>query len=144
MSCSIYKSVDNLLNLKTRVEVLSKREGIILKKYAEFKLNIKPFDAALKITEDCKLKDLIVFYDYKVTGKEDEQICIFVLEKYFLRTSSTASLTVTIDNFDGETVMKCISTGNGEGIFDIGWGSGKSFINSVRTPLIPNIKEEAL
>ncbi|MBM7602924.1 hypothetical protein JOC75_000894 [Metabacillus crassostreae] len=105
-----------------------------MKKYSEFKLTIEPFEAAMLLTENSEVKELIVFYDYKVAG-DDKRICIFVLEKFFLRNSSTASLTVTIDNFEGETIMKCVSTGNGEGFLDIGWGAGKSFINSVRNPL---------
>ncbi|TXC86066.1 hypothetical protein FS935_18650 [Metabacillus litoralis] len=105
-----------------------------MKKYSEFKLNIEPFEAAMILTENSEIKELIVFYDYKVAD-DDKRICLFVLEKFFLRNSSTASLTVTIDNFEGETIMKCVSTGNGEGLFDIGWGAGRSFINSARHPL---------
>lgn len=111
-----------------------------MKKYAEFKLNIDPFEAAMKLTESNDVKELIVFYDYKVAD-DDKRICIFVLEKFFLRNSSTASLTITVDNFNGETIMKCISTGNGEGLFDIGWGAGKSFINSARYPVEEHIIE---
>ncbi|WP_226665184.1 DUF6054 family protein [Metabacillus litoralis] len=112
-----------------------------MKKYSEFKLNIEPFEASMKITENSEVKELIVFYDYKVAGDGNKRISILVLEKFFLRNNSTASLTVTIDNFEGETVMKCVSTGNGEGFFDIGWGAGKSFINSVRHPLEQHIVE---
>lgn len=112
-----------------------------MRKYAEFKLDVKPFKAAMILTEDHDVKDLIVFYDYKVTGADDRQISILVMEKFFFRNGSTASLTVTIDNFEGETVMKCVSTGNGEGFFDIGWGAGRSFIQSARSPLEEHITE---
>ncbi|XQY93065.1 DUF6054 family protein [Metabacillus sp. HB246100] len=62
---------------------------------------------------------------------EDKEITT-LFENFFFRNGSTASMTVLLDHIEGETVMKCVSTGNGEGILDIGWGAGKSFINRVR------------
>lgn len=112
-----------------------------MKKYSEYRLSLTPFEAALKLTEIEELKELIVFQDYKLAEEQDKQISILVLERFYFRTTSTASLTVVLDNFHGATFMKCISTGNGEGLFDLGWGSGKNFINSVRYPLEAYISE---
>ncbi|MGD6943283.1 DUF6054 family protein [Cytobacillus gottheilii] len=106
-----------------------------MKKYSEYKLRLTPFEAATRLTEAADLKDLLVFQDYKLAENQYKQMSILVLEKFYFRTSSSASLTVILENFDGETIMKCISAGNGEGLFNIGWGSGKNFINSVRYPL---------
>lgn len=106
-----------------------------MKKYSEFKLSLTPFEAAVLLTEVEGLKDLIVFQDYKLAEEQNKQLSMLVLERFYFRTSSSASLTVIIDNFDGATIMKCISAGNGEGIFNIGWGSGKNFIHLVRQPL---------
>ncbi|KAB2331880.1 DUF6054 family protein [Bacillus mesophilum] len=112
-----------------------------MKKYSEFKLKITPFDAAVLLTEIEELKDLLVFQDYKLTEGQDKQISILIFEKFYFRTTSFASLTVVFDNFEGETVMKCISAGNGDGLFNFGLGSGKNFIKSIRSPLEDYIVE---
>ncbi|WP_186577199.1 DUF6054 family protein [Aquibacillus kalidii] len=110
-----------------------------MRKYKEFRLNIKPLEAAVKLASDEQLKAYIAHSDYKESGEDDKQISIIVLEKFFFRNGSSASLTITIDNFGGETVMKCVSTGNGEGILDIGWGAGTSFIKSASQALDEHI-----
>ncbi|WP_080848459.1 DUF6054 family protein [Cytobacillus gottheilii] len=112
-----------------------------MKKYSEFKLNLTPFDAAVLLTEIEELKELLVFQDYKLTEEQGNQISILVFERYYFRTSSFTSLTVVFDNFEGETIMKCISAGNGDGLFNFGLGSGKNFIKSIRSPLEDYIVE---
>ena len=112
-----------------------------MKHFLECKLNIKPIQAVQLILEDKELKSKLIFEDYKVVQDVEKEIAILVFEKFFLRNNSTATLTVTIDNFDGGTVVKCISSGNGEGLFDIGLGAGKSFITSLRKNLVSNIIE---
>ena len=44
---------------------------------------------------------------------------VIVLEKYYIRTSNRASLTVTIDNFDGGTNVHAVAAGTSEGHFEI-------------------------
>ena len=57
-------------------------------------------------------------------------------------TGNKASITVTVDNFGGVTIVKCISAaGNGDGIIDIDWGVGKSFIKLIRKKLSSHIIE---
>ncbi|MEH7399960.1 MULTISPECIES: DUF6054 family protein [Bacillaceae] len=110
-----------------------------MKHYLEFTVNIKPVQVSQILLEDTELKSNLIFQDYKVA--EEKEIAILVFQKYFFRNDSTATLTVTIDNFSGETYVKCISSGNGEGIFDIGWGAGKSFIKPIRLKLAANLLE---
>ncbi|MBP0726972.1 hypothetical protein J5Y03_17580 [Bacillus sp. RG28] len=112
-----------------------------MKHYLEFIVDVKPYQAVQLIFEDQELKSNLIFEDYKVTEVDEKEIAILVFEKYFLRNNSTATLTVTIDNFSGVTLVKCISSGNGEGLFDIGWGAGKSFIKPLRKKLESNIIE---
>jgi hypothetical protein len=115
-----------------------------MKEYEEFTVEILPVDAVTLLLADAEIKETLVFQDYKVAlgGVTDEQaIAILVFEKYFFRINSSATLTITISNFEGETTVKCISTGNGDGIFDIGWGAGKSFIKPIRKVLDPHILE---
>lgn len=112
-----------------------------MKHYLEFTVNVKPVQAAQLIFEDVELKSKLIFEDYKVIEAVEKEIAILIFEKFFIRNNSTATLTVTIDNFGGETFVKCISSGNGEGLFDIGWGAGKSFIKPIRNKLASNIIE---
>jgi hypothetical protein len=112
-----------------------------MKHYLEFTVNVNPSQAKQLIFEDVELKSKLIFEEYKTIEGDEKEIAILVFEKFFLRNNSTATLTVTIDNFSGVTFVKCISSGNGEGIFDIGWGAGKSFINSLRKNLESNIIE---
>ncbi len=110
-----------------------------MKHYLEFTVNIKPTQVTQLILEDTELQSNLIFQDNKVA--EEKEIEILVFQKYFFRNNSTATLTVTIDNFSDVTYVKCISSGNGDGLLDIGWGAGKSFIKPIRLKLAANILE---
>lgn len=56
-----------------------------------------------------------------------------------MSTSNRASLTVTIDNFEGQTNEHAVATGNSEGLLRFDWGTGKNFSNSVENALNPYI-----
>jgi hypothetical protein len=112
-----------------------------MRSYLEFTVDIDPFDAVSMILSDEDFKQELVFQDYKVANDDANAIAILVFERYFFRNNSTATLTITVSNFEGDTTLKCISTGNGEGIFDIGWWAGKSFIKPIRKMFNPNILE---
>ncbi|WP_172370661.1 DUF6054 family protein [Sporosarcina jiandibaonis] len=71
---------------------------------------------------------------------DDKIVIVIILEKFYMRTNNRASLTVTIDNFDGETNVRAVAAGTSEGLvmrFD--WGAGKNFSNSVENALNPFI-----
>ncbi|RIW37414.1 hypothetical protein D3H55_05100 [Bacillus salacetis] len=115
-----------------------------MKNFMELTVGIGPAESVSLILGDAEMKESLVFQDYKVAngdGKEEQAIAILVFEKYFFRNNSSASLTVTVSNFEGETTIKCISTGNGAGIFNIGWGAGKSFMKPIRKTLESHILE---
>jgi hypothetical protein len=117
-----------------------------MQSYSEFTVDLKPVEAVALLLSDGDLREQLVFQDYKVstvTDAEEKAIAILVLEKYFFRNNNTATLTITVSNFEGETTLKCISTGNGTGIIDIGLWAGKSFIKSVQKILTPHILEMA-
>ena len=53
-----------------------------------------------------------------------------------MRSSNRASLTVTIDNFEGETKVHAVASGSSEGMFmRFDWGAGNNFANSVESAL---------
>lgn len=65
------------------------------------------------------------------------EIHVVVLEKYYMRSGNRASLTVTIDNFEGETKVHAVASGGSEGVFlPFDWGAGKNFANIVETALL--------
>ncbi|MUK87893.1 hypothetical protein GMD78_05705 [Ornithinibacillus sp. L9] len=110
-------------------------------KYVEFKVSLEPYQAFNKLMSDIELKSCLVFNDRKSIKFSNEEMFILVYEKYYLRINSTASLTVTLDNLNGETIVKCISTGNSEGLLNISWGADKQFIKIVEKILEPNLEE---
>jgi hypothetical protein len=53
-----------------------------------------------------------------------------------MRSSNRASLSVTIDNFDGQTKVHAVASGGSEGVFmRFDWGAGRNFANSVESAL---------
>jgi hypothetical protein len=55
-----------------------------------------------------------------------------VFEKYFFRNKSRAGLVVLCDNVSGDTEVRLIATGTGDGLFfSFDWGAGDDFIDSV-------------
>ena len=66
----------------------------------------------------------------------EHQVIVCVLEKYYMRTSNRASLTITIDNLENNTKVHAASSGAGQGVFlRFDWGAGGSFVNSVEKAL---------
>ncbi|MHA6252774.1 DUF6054 family protein [Oceanobacillus sp. CAU 1775] len=106
-------------------------------KYLEFTLDIQPSNAVQKILSDNKIKPYLVFNDHKRIGDNNLEMFVMVFDKFFLRTNSNASLTVTIDNINEITIVKCISTGGGSGLLQLSWGTSRDFITLVKNVLAP-------
>lgn len=79
--------------------------------------------------------------DHYIRNCGEQQVVVIVLEKYFLRTSNRASMTVTIDNLDGSTIVHAVASGSSQGAFSrFDWGAGNSFVNSIRQSLLRYIR----
>jgi hypothetical protein len=95
----------------------------------EFNINISPDEAMNKITEGV-IKGtisgkLVDFYE-RFSG--EHQVMVFVLEKFFMRTSNRSSMTVTIDNFGDVTKVHAVaSVVQKVHSFRFDWGAGDSF-----------------
>lgn len=104
----------------------------------EFKISIKPVEAMEKINNSIlggSISAKLIDHYERVSG--EHQVVVFVLEKYFMRTSNRASMTVTIDNFDGVTKVHAVASGSSENVFfRFDWGAGNSFANSVEQSLV--------
>lgn len=103
----------------------------------EFYVSLKPTEAMEVITEavvNGSVTGQII--DEYVRNVDQYEIYVFILEKYYMRSSNRASLTVTLDNFEGKTKVHVVAAGSGEGVFfRFDWGAGKSFSASVENAL---------
>ena len=58
----------------------------------------------------------------------EQEVHVVVLEKYYMRSSNRASLTVTTDNLEGQTKVHAVASGGSEGMFmRFDWGAGNNF-----------------
>ncbi len=65
----------------------------------------------------------------------DKASILLVFEKYFMRNSSRASLSVMVENLSGRTAVHFAGAGGGQGmIFNFDWGAGESF-----SSLVPDV-----
>lgn len=68
----------------------------------------------------------------KVYAGEDHKVMVVVYEKYYYRAANRVSLTVVIEEKDGQTFVDATSTGGGQGIvFRFSWGAETSFAKIV-------------
>ena len=62
----------------------------------------------------------------------DATIYIMVFEKYYMRSSNRASLTVVVTSRNGDILVDAIGAGGGQGIvFKWSWGAEESFVSSI-------------
>lgn len=59
-----------------------------------------------------------------------------IFEKYFFRSSNRAALVVILDNLEGVTDLRVVSTGSSQGlVINFDWGAASDFVESVRWSL---------
>ena len=103
----------------------------------EFTVTISPA-AAMNVIETFVVTGSIsgTLVDRYVRRIGEHEIHVVVLEKYYMRSSNRASLTVTIDNLEGQTKVHAVASGSSEGMFmRFDWGAGNNFANSVESAL---------
>jgi len=73
------------------------------------------------------------YSNYTSSGQE---VAMLVFEKYFMRTSNRASLSVIIENLNGRTSVCSIGSGGGQNaLFSFDWGAADSFAGLVEKAL---------
>jgi len=96
-------------------------------------------DAAAGIVKDYVLKSGIsaeCVCEYRSDAQNGAKMILLVFEKYFMRTSSRASLTVAIENLEGRTRVCSVGSGGGKGaLFGFDWGAGEDFASTAVTAL---------
>jgi hypothetical protein len=88
----------------------------------------------LSVQKDIQsIKRLILeqFSEYNIVhqGQISEEVVFLVIEKYFIRNSSRASLSIVMyQEDDFETILEAIGSGGGTGwVFRFDWGAKESF-----------------
>lgn len=104
----------------------------------DFKVRISPESASSKVirqVENGSVSGELI--DSYVSKYDDDHVMyVLVFEKYFMRNSSRASLTVTIENLNDTTRVHAVGSGGGQGaLFKFDWGASDSFINQVKLAL---------
>lgn len=100
-----------------------------------FKVNLSLRDAISKLDAGIIRQSVTgERIDYHViTGDEDNGAILIVYEKYFQRVGNRITLTVVIDNLDGQTKIHSVGGGAAQGMFlKFDWGSSKSFTSLPR------------
>jgi hypothetical protein len=103
----------------------------------EFTVTISPA-VAMDAIETFVVKGSIsgTLVDRYVRRFGEHEVHVVVLEKYYMRSNNRASLTVTVDNLEGQTKVHAVASGSSEGIFmRFDWGAGNNFANSVESAL---------
>ena len=119
-------------------------EGVVDMSVREFTVNISPA-VAMNAIEAYIMKEepngTLVDWYVRLVGEHEVHVIIF--ERYTMRTTSRATLTVTIDNFGGDTKVRAVASGGSAGPqLHIDWGARKNFANSVEAALGTSIIKE--
>lgn len=94
-----------------------------------YKVSLKPL-RAFELIKQGQYAELI--YEEYLAVDENKFTATLIYEKYYFRASNRAALIILINNFNGVTEVKAISTGSSQGVvFNLDWGAADNFANSV-------------
>lgn len=103
----------------------------------DFTVKISPNEAADLIQSEIlrgNISGTLVDHYVRTTGSSE--VHVLIMEKYYMRSNNRASVTTTIDNFDGSTRIHVVAAGSSEGVFfRFDWGAGNNFATSVERAL---------
>ena len=75
---------------------------------------------------------------HTVASADGGSCTVDVYEKHYYRAGNRLTLTVILDDFTGQTRVRCISGGGGEGLFRFDWGAAESVEDVVHQALAPS------
>lgn len=67
---------------------------------------------------------------------DNASVVLLSFEKYYMRNSSYASLTVMLTESNGQQTADIIGSGGGGGIFNISWGANSDFADTAERILL--------
>lgn len=74
---------------------------------------------------------------HTVASADGGSCTVDVYEKHYYRAGNRLTLTVILDDFTGQTRVRCIGGGGGERLFRFDWGAAESFEDVVHQALAP-------
>lgn len=95
-------------------------------------------EETVKLLEKSILKEALsgVRLDHHPLAVGDgRRVDVLVFEKHFMRIGGRLTLTVVVDDLEGQTRVHWVSGGGGNAMFRFDWGAGKNFEAAVRTVL---------
>ena len=107
-------------------------------------VTLSPFDAAALVREHVLASGMSVeCVGQHVTATDaGHEVALLIFEKYYMRTSSRASLTVLFENAAGPTTVVFRGSGGGESaLFRFDWGAGTDFAATVAAALGPHLAD---
>lgn len=73
----------------------------------------------------------VLIDQYEINGPNNTRCMVVVYEKHYYRAGNRLTLTVTLDNFEGNTRVHYVSGGGGEGLLRFDWWASESFADIV-------------
>ncbi|WP_252504586.1 DUF6054 family protein [Sporosarcina sp. Marseille-Q4943] len=102
-----------------------------------FNVSISPSEAASIIQSEIirgSISGTLVDHYRRTAGSSE--VHVLIMEKYYMRSNNRASVTATIDDFEGATRVHVVAAGSSEGVFfRFDWGAGNNFATSVERAL---------
>ncbi|MGC3955153.1 MAG: DUF6054 family protein [Propionicimonas sp.] len=78
--------------------------------------------------------------EYVNRAPDGREVILLVFEKYFMRNSSRASLSVVLESLNGQTWAGYLGSGGGQGaVFGFDWGTAEDFASAVTAALEPYV-----
>jgi len=78
--------------------------------------------------------------DYVNRSPDGREVIMLVFEKYYMRNSSRASLSVVLESLNDQTWVGYLGSGGGQGaVFKFDWGTAEDFAGVVTAALQPYI-----
>ena len=75
---------------------------------------------------------------HRNAATDGKEVILLVYDKYYMRNSSRASLSVLIENIDGSTNVIAVGSGGSQGaIFNFDWGTANNFEKTVFDAMQP-------
>ncbi|MFL0565610.1 hypothetical protein SAMN05216488_1786 [Microbacterium sp. LKL04] len=103
-------------------------------------ISLTPFDAARIVLDHVQSSGMTVecVGQHATATDAGHQSALLIFEKYYMRTSSRASLTVLLENLAGPSKVVFRGSGGGEGaLFRFDWGASADFAATVVDALQP-------
>ena len=101
-------------------------------------VNLNPSDAARVVSSYIEKSGFTneTTGQHQSSSQDGKEAIMLVFEKYFMRNSSRASLSVMIENLKGYTTVHATGSGGGQmTFFRFDWGASDSFENLVAKAL---------